>query len=194
MADLMDALGACTAVFLETEINFGGEGGLYAELLHNRDFEALGRGRLGQRGQGLAAGFDIATGKTTAHPVAAGLDPHEPEPVPGDYHPWRAVGPSASVAIDNATAPFDTNPHSLRLRGAVGDGVANPGFWGIAAREGVGLSLRLFIRTSASVRLRACVRLAGMMLSQVVATVPLIWQVVTSVPLTRQVVTTAPLI
>jgi hypothetical protein len=27
---------------LETEINFGGEGGLYAELLPNRDLETLG--------------------------------------------------------------------------------------------------------------------------------------------------------
>merc|ERR1719201_1924594 len=32
------------SVFLETEINFGGEGGLYAELIRNRDFETLGRG------------------------------------------------------------------------------------------------------------------------------------------------------
>ena len=34
------------SLFLETEINFGGEGGLYAELLPNRDFETLGRGTI----------------------------------------------------------------------------------------------------------------------------------------------------
>lgn len=32
------------SIFFETEINFGSEGGLYAELLQNRDFEGLGRG------------------------------------------------------------------------------------------------------------------------------------------------------
>ena len=35
------------AAFLE-EMNFAGEGGLHAELLRNRDFEALGRGNLGE--------------------------------------------------------------------------------------------------------------------------------------------------
>ena len=34
------------SLFLETEINFGGEGGLYAEMLVNRDFETLGRGTI----------------------------------------------------------------------------------------------------------------------------------------------------
>ena len=34
------------SLFLETEINFGGEGGLLAELLPNRDFETLGRGAI----------------------------------------------------------------------------------------------------------------------------------------------------
>ena len=34
------------SLFFETEINFGGEGGVYAELVPNRDFESLGRGRL----------------------------------------------------------------------------------------------------------------------------------------------------
>ena len=32
------------SIFFETEINYGSEGGLYAELLPNRDFERLGRG------------------------------------------------------------------------------------------------------------------------------------------------------
>ena len=41
------------SLFLETEINFGGEGGLHAELVRNRDFEALGRGNLGDTGSAL---------------------------------------------------------------------------------------------------------------------------------------------
>ena len=32
------------SLFLETEINFGGEGGLLADQVWNGDFEALGRG------------------------------------------------------------------------------------------------------------------------------------------------------
>ena len=68
------------SVFLETEINFGGEGaGLYAELLHNRDFEALGRGRLGPHGVGLQAFYDLGTGRPLVT-ASAGLDPHEPAP------------------------------------------------------------------------------------------------------------------
>ena len=36
------------SLFFETEINFGGEGGVYAELLPNRDLETLGRGRVAE--------------------------------------------------------------------------------------------------------------------------------------------------
>ena len=35
-----DASPLLYSLFLETEIGFGGEGGIYAELLRNRDFEA----------------------------------------------------------------------------------------------------------------------------------------------------------
>ena len=156
------------AAFLESEINFGGEGGLYAELIHNRDFEALGRGRLVERGVGLQAFYDVGTGRATAAPVAAGLDPHEPEAVHSDFRPWRVVG-QAIAAIDNSTAPFATNPNTLRLQGAAGDGVANPGFWGIGTREHVGFALALHARhraRQASVRLMARVVAEGVVLTQ----------------------------
>ena len=38
------------SIFFETEINFGSEGGLYAETVFNRDFETLGRGTMPKGG------------------------------------------------------------------------------------------------------------------------------------------------
>eukprot|EP00727_Mastigamoeba_balamuthi_P007029 m51a1_g2947 hypothetical protein (627) ;mRNA; f:622779-625143 len=50
-AKLKDISPTLYGVFFE-EINFAGEGGLYAELIRNRDFEAMGRGDLGKGGEG----------------------------------------------------------------------------------------------------------------------------------------------
>jgi hypothetical protein len=43
------------SIFFETEINFGSEGGLYAEMLFNRDFETQGRGTMPPPSVGTAA-------------------------------------------------------------------------------------------------------------------------------------------
>ena len=135
------------SIFFETEINFGGEGGLYAELLHNRDFEALGRGKL------LNGEDDGALG-----PPAVGLDPHEPPGIPTDFRPWSPVG-DVVVAIDNRTAPFSTNPNTLRLHGEPSSGVTNPGYWGIGVRPGVGYHLSLYARSAGvALGLRALLR------------------------------------
>ena len=160
------------SVFLETEINFGGEGGLYAELLHNRDFEALGRGRLGPHGVGLQAFYDLGTGRPLVT-ASAGLDPHEPAPDPTSYQPWRPVG-RPEIAVDNATAPFATNPHSLRVCGQAGDGVLNPGYWGIGARAGIGFTLRLFARALniGGIRLEARVSVGRRVLTVATIQVP----------------------
>jgi alpha-N-arabinofuranosidase len=118
------------SMFLETEINYGGEGGLYAELLRNRDFEALGR---------------------------AG----RPEPAANlsDHAPWVAMG-GATVGLDNTTAPFATNPITMRLRGQAGDGVSNPGYWGVGCGSpGVGFNLSFYSRSAAPLTLT--VRLRG---------------------------------
>ena len=135
------------SIFFETEINFGSEGGLYAELLHNRDFERLGRDKWG----GL---------EPEDNDPQPGLDPHEPPAIPTDYSPWKAVG-DAELSIDNTTAPFGTNPNSLRVRGDKGEGISNPGYWGIGVRVGVGFKLSMYaLAPTAPVRFNASVRCA----------------------------------
>ena len=155
------------SMFFETEINFGGEGGLYAELLHNRDFEALGRGKL-TSGEALAKNLSTHTAGTRLSPWLGPVPPL----IPTDFSPWAAVG-SSSLSIVNGTAPFATNPHSLLVRGSMGDGVANSGYWGVGVRPGVGYQLRLYALSSVGVSLRALVRCStGEVVTQMEMDVP----------------------
>ena len=107
---------------LPDRVLLGGDGGLYAELIRNRDFEVLGRGDLG------------------AHlRQQSRLAQAAPPPDYQNYKPWQAVGSSAVLYLDNTTHPFATNPTTLAVRfspTARGPaGVANPGFWGIPVPE-----------------------------------------------------------
>ncbi|EOD30108.1 hypothetical protein EMIHUDRAFT_203580 [Emiliania huxleyi CCMP1516] len=157
------------SLFFETEINFGGEGGVYAELLPNRDLETLGRGRVAGVEDGTTwpqpyLGSDHAEEPFSTQELgqhrSATLDPHEPAPMITDYRPWSALF-GARLWVDNATAPFPANPHSLRVAGGPGVGVANPGYWGIAVQPGSAFNLSLYARTGAAgvaVRLRAVLR------------------------------------
>ena len=137
------------SLFFETEINFGGEGGVYAELLPNRDLETLGRGRVAGVEDGTTwpqpyLGSDHAEEPFSPQELgqhrSATLDPHEPAPMITDYRPWSALF-GARLWVDNATAPFPANPHSLRVVGGPGAGVANPGYWGIAVQPGSAFNL-----------------------------------------------------
>ena len=87
------------SIFFETEINFGSEGGLYAELLHNRDFERLGRDKWGDK---------AASNELVDHP---GLDPHEPPAIPTDFSPWKPIG-SAVVSIENSWSDWSASASS----------------------------------------------------------------------------------
>ena len=129
------------SLFLETEINFGGEGGLYAECIRNRDFETLGRGNLGEGWAETVA--DIKRKHDAGVRAGRRLDPQEPAANQTDYRPWRAFG-GARAVIDNSSAPFPNNPHALLLAGSHGAGVANPGYWGIGVRPGVGYRLSMW--------------------------------------------------
>ena len=135
------------SMFLESEINFGGEGGLYAELIRNRDFEALGRG--------CVSNACDQTPPWERPPLSATLefDAHEPSPSPSDHRPWGVVGSEDKIriGIDRAVgAPFPRNPNTLRVDclddTCLNMGVQNPGYWGIAARVGSAFNLRLFAR------------------------------------------------
>eukprot|EP00727_Mastigamoeba_balamuthi_P005649 m51a1_g1703 hypothetical protein (1095) ;mRNA; r:501058-510497 len=94
------------------EVNFAGDGGLYAQLLRNRDFEALGRGNLGD-------GKAIKTA-----------------PDNSDMRPWsyRMVDENATVELSKASAPFAANPTVLAIETeeAAKLRLDNPGYWGIA--------------------------------------------------------------
>lgn len=141
------------SMFIETEINYGGEGGLYAELIRNGDFEALGRGCLDNCP--LKPPWKL-------QPMVAtdGRDAHEPPADEGDFRPWSAFG-GARPHVDSTTAPFRSNPYSLRIDCDHAEcGVRNPGYWGIGVRPGcAALNLSLFIRSLSSSPLRIAARL-----------------------------------
>ncbi|KAJ9437178.1 Alpha-L-arabinofuranosidase 1 [Diplonema papillatum] len=138
------------SMFWETEINFGGEGGLYAELVWNRDFEALGRGNSlsdppayrGTRADRREALRAAANAPREDSDVQ--LDPKEPPADYSSYAPWTGVG-GAALAVQNDTAPFETNPMSLEITAsAPNSGAFNPGYWGMAIRSGVAYNLSMF--------------------------------------------------
>ena len=156
------------SLFFETEINFGGEGGVYAELLVNRDFETLGRGRIpgsAENVSNLAAPpspLDPRDVSNLAAPPSP-LDPREPVANSSDFSPWGSLG-GATISMDNTTAPFATNPNSLKIvaaPGALGGvGATNPGYWGIAVRPSIQYRLTLYAKAStASAALRLSAKL-----------------------------------
>ena len=142
------------SLFLETEINLGGEGGLLAELLPNRDFETLGRGAI----PGAAA-------------MRSAPDPREPPADPHDFRPWTLIH-GAALSIDNASAPFATNPHVLRVRGGAGSGASNPGYWGIAAWLNGWFELSMYARSTRGASLDARLVQDGATLSHARIDVP----------------------
>eukprot|EP00047_Mylnosiga_fluctuans_P023243 m.134471 g.134471 ORF g.134471 m.134471 type:complete len:659 (+) comp9518_c0_seq3:74-2050(+) len=132
------------SAFFESEIHFGSEGGLYAELIANRDFEALGRGQVpGTNGT-----------RAPVKPYAQdGLDPYEPAPVYTDYRPWTGIH-GARLATDNSTHPFASNPTVLRVKTSCLappclSGVQNPGYWGIGVRAGMRYNFSFYAQTGA---------------------------------------------
>ena len=145
-------------MFFETEINFGGEGGLYAELVRNRDFEALGRGNLGDDADAEPIPMDlkreevsevlykrIVSRRNLQPEDSLGLDPNEPPAVNASYKPWVAEGTDVSVSIATGDAPFPTNPHVLSVQTTYPfSGVSNPGYWGMGLRPGGVYNLSLY--------------------------------------------------
>ena len=87
------------SIFFETEINYGSEGGLYAELLPNRDFERLGRGS-------GPAGADGSGSSSSNSAAAASQNASSPAPGAGagaGAGPARAAAaPGGLLALDGA--------------------------------------------------------------------------------------------
>ena len=131
-------------IFLE-EINHGVDGGLYAELIRNRGLEdakppegfRLINGRWLDRENGHDAGFHYPT----------------------DGLPWwsliREGEAKGSMHLDLQRPLNPVNPRSLRLEvedasGRIG--VANEGFWGIAAKKGEQYRLSFWARCAGGFR------------------------------------------
>ena len=158
------------SIFLETEINFGGEGGIYAEQIRNRDFEALGRGNF-NFSPDPSPSFSFKSSSTAVTP---GLDPGEPAANFSDFRPWAPVG-AVSLTLVNTTAPFSTNPTVLELHASsAGAGVSNPGYWGIGCGAEVGHALSLYAKSALPLTLTARLRRVnvGSVVSSVDITIP----------------------
>eukprot|EP00727_Mastigamoeba_balamuthi_P007330 m51a1_g3217 putative alpha-l-arabinofuranosidase-like (916) ;mRNA; f:46537-49787 len=139
------------------QINFAGDGGLYAELIRNRDFEALGRG-------------DLGDGRRDVNPNTK------------DFRPWtwQTLAGTASVATDFTTQPFQTNPAvlSVQLGASSSAQLRNPGFWGINCRKGMSYSGSVYVRSTTNARLVASLVVDGSAVSTsaVVTSKPGCWK------------------
>lgn len=116
-------------IFFE-DINYGADGGLYAELVQNRDFEYALSDREGRD-------------KTWNSAKA-----------------WRVSGSRITFSIDSASPVHPNNPHYAVLRtDEPGAGLINEGFDGIALKAGEKYDFSIFARTPASKNGKLTVRL-----------------------------------
>jgi alpha-L-arabinofuranosidase len=123
-------------IFFE-EINHAGEGGIYPELVQNRDFEAH-NGPAGARFRGN----HLVTPRDWVERVWFNTD----------VHAWTLIaegGAKGSIRLMDEKPLNEENPHSMRLRARnVGTrlGVANHGFWGMNFRKGAAYDLSFYAR------------------------------------------------
>ncbi|MCY2954430.1 MAG: hypothetical protein NTU53_21065 [Planctomycetota bacterium] len=124
-------------IFFE-EISRAGEGGLCAELVQNRDLEAINLPE-GWRQEGK----DIYTAKGRHY------NQWWQSPTPA----WSLVKDGAAdggIALEKANPLNDRNPNSLKLiatRSGGRIGVANSGFWGMNIQQGEAYDLSFYART-----------------------------------------------
>ena len=124
-------------IFFE-EINHAGEGGLYAEMVLNRDFETV----------------NLPAGAQWAGNLLRTKDGWQERKWFGnELHGWKLVAGKASrgsIHLDTAKPLNPRNPHSLRLVAReTGErlGIVNTGFWGMNFVEGNFYDLRFAART-----------------------------------------------
>jgi alpha-N-arabinofuranosidase len=124
-------------IFFE-EINHAGEGGLYAELVQNRDMEA----------SVLPEGWR-ADGNQVSTPLGWRTRKWFQDELPA----WSFVaegGAEGSMHLDVNSPLNDRNPHSLRMtvtKMGTRCGIANSGFWGINVRAGEWYDASFYART-----------------------------------------------
>ena len=136
-------------IFFE-EINHAGEGGLYGELVQNRDLEAAI----------LPEGWR-AEGQNVFTPRGWRADRWFTNDLPG----WSLVtegGAQGEITLESGSPLNDRNPHSLRLtvrNPGRRCGVANDGFWGMNFQAGEWYDLAFYARTETNAHLRPVVSL-----------------------------------
>ena len=118
-------------VFFE-DINYAADGGLYAELIQNRDFEYALIDKDGQ---------DSSWNSSYA---------------------WKLVGNTATFSIDTVSPIHPNNKHYAVLQiNKIGTGLINEGFDGIPVKAGEKYNFSLFARTRESNRGKLIIRLIG---------------------------------
>lgn len=136
-------------IFFE-EINHAGDGGLYAELVQNRDFEA----------NTLADGWRL-DGTNAFTPLGARVTKWFTNDLPG----WSYVaegGADGEMAQESENPLNEQNPHSLRLTArTLGKrcGIVNSGYWGMNVQADAWYDLSFHARTENGQRLALVVSL-----------------------------------
>jgi len=131
-------------IFYE-EINHAGEGGLYAEMVQNRDFEANNI----PAGTALAGNNFVKPNGPRTYKKGFSSDPHA----------WSVVtdgGGEATIQRDTLTPLNEMNPSSLKLvvkKAGERAGVANEGFWGMSLQAGEEYELSFYARTEGNAKL-----------------------------------------
>jgi alpha-N-arabinofuranosidase len=125
-------------IFFE-EICHAGDGGLYAELVQNRDMEA----------STIPEGWKVDPNNNVITPLGWRTRKWFRTDLPG----WSLVaegGAEGAMQLDASTPLNDRNPHSLRLSVAkMGTrcGVSNSGYWGINVQAGEWYDTTFYART-----------------------------------------------
>jgi alpha-N-arabinofuranosidase len=144
-------------IFFE-EINHGGEGGLYGELLINRSFEET----LPIEGTVFDQAHTCCVGPNQPHYLEKGRARYEGKPwaqpwfTPRDKHPgWTVEGGDADVKIDiartDALNPAQAQYLTMTVKRAAAPGsvvrLRNDGFWGVPAKQGETYHASFWART-----------------------------------------------
>lgn len=137
-------------IFFE-EINHGGEGGLYAELVRNRNFEE----HVLPRGMELKDGFACAP-----HSRNYAYQPDKPDEwITMEYHDWKtpwntdslkmigwSVAGNADYDVTDEMPLHPNTPNSMYLKmKETGVVLENEGYWGMAVKQGGSYDLRFYL-------------------------------------------------
>jgi len=146
-------------IFFE-EINHAGEGGLYAEMVLNRDFE------YNTLPEGAAWAGNLLRTKDGWQ---------ERKWFANSLHGWSVIkkGPAQGYIKQVSDEPLnDHNPHSMRLicfNNGEKTGVANNGFWGMNFIAGQKYDLSFYARTNESARVNLSIALESAIGHQIYA-------------------------